>query len=124
MKQMGNNPYKLFSNNCNHFTQRAAMAAGARLPAQIHNTREGPYGAHLNLGEAASECAGENAQNAADGTRFFQGGHTRSGQMAEEFKLLITFFLWQKRQQNQIAVLLGKVRTYQLDRVNYLQRRI
>lgn len=92
MERMGRETYWLLWNNCNHFTQRSAMAAGASLPAQLHNTRGGPYGAHLNIGEAASVYAGENAKNAADGTRFFQGGASYYGQMSEKFKLLNSFY--------------------------------
>ena len=65
--QKSSEPYNVFTNNCNHFTQSLAEVVGAAIPAQLHDTVLGPIGAYKNLANAAEE--GQKGR-----TRFFQGG--------------------------------------------------
>ena len=84
-----NEPYNVFSHNCNHFTQQLAEMVGASVPAQLHDTVLGPAGAYKNLANAAEE--GQKGR-----TRFFQGGgmgRGRQSQMAggQESRIITNF---------------------------------
>ena len=84
-----NEPYNVFSHNCNHFTQAMAAMVGATIPAQLHDTALGPAGAYKNLANAAEE--GQKGR-----TRFFQGGgmgRGRQSQMAggQESRIITNF---------------------------------
>ena len=84
-----NEPYNVFSHNCNHFTQQLAEMVGASVPAQLHDTVLGPAGAYKNLANAAEE--GQKGR-----TRFFQGGgmgRGRQSQMADgqDSKIITNF---------------------------------
>lgn len=78
IEERGNDCYNLLTYNCNHFAKEMAEIAGARLPAQLHDSVLGPAGAYTNIGTAATNFAGKKT---LDDTRFFQGGSAASGQM-------------------------------------------
>lgn len=85
--QKSQEPYNVFSHNCNDFVKEIAEMVGARVPAQLHDSTLGPAGAYKNLANAA---AGGEQQR----TRFFQGGAVGAGQMSrgQRQKLMSGFY--------------------------------